>query len=1047
MGAPALGSLELGSRTTAREGAPRAGQTDRGGPGPERGGTRRPPRGSRQTEPLSSRGRSPDRVELPRHALAAALVLASAATATAQTGDLNRIQKVEVRDAGAEVQVTIRSTKTPNFTTFSMMDPPRFVVDVSDAGLGGVPEEIRGGGVIQGVKNLSYGSGATSVARVMISFAVEVDPPEVVRAGNDLVVKIAKPGGVGVAARQPPPAPALATASAPEPSAAPARAREAPPAEAKSGLNAISKVELRDAGKEIVVSIRSARTPNFTTFSLLDPPRFVVDVAEAAFEHVPEEIRGGGLVQTVRNVSYRGKTGTVARVMLTFTTEVDPPEVQTAGSTLVVTIAKPRVMGVAARRAPAAAPAVAAASPPAKVAESPAAGARGDLNRIRKVEVRDAGAEVQVTIRSTRTPNFTTFSMMDPPRFVVDVSDAGLEGVPEEIRGGGIIKAVKNVSYGAGGTSVARVMIAFTVEVDPPEVVRAGDDLVVKIAKPGAVGLAARQAPAAAAVVAAAPAGAAAAQARAEAKARAEEEARAKREAEAQAKGEREAKAKAEREAAAQARAEREVRAAAEAEADRAAQARAGSPDLNVVRRVEVQEAGGELVVSIRGSRTPNFTTFSMMDPPRFVVDLSGAAFQDVPEEAKGRGVLDHVKSLSYGGEASRVARVMLVFSAEVDPPEVQVSGNELLVKISKPGGVAVAQRAPGPSPAEPAAAPEERVDPEAKARAEREERRRQKAEAKARAEEEARAKREAAAQAKAEKAAQARAEREAKAQARAEAKARAGEEARAKREAAAQAKAEKAAQASAEREAAAQARAEAKARAGEEARANREAAAQAKAEKAAQAREEREAKAQATAEARARAGEEARAKREAKAQAKVEREARAKAEREAKAQARAERKALAMAEREAGAPARAEPEAQVEALAPAAGRNEVREIGFQQLSGVSRVFVRTAHAPRFTVTENGENVIRVELANTRALRRNDTRFLDTSFFASSVSMVTPRMEGSSYVIEITLRQRVPYQQKIDGNVLSIEVEQPAGAPTGGASAASPGEERAPGSQ
>ena len=127
---------------------------------------------------------------------------------------------------------------------------------------------------------------------------------------------------------------------------------------------------------------------------------------------------------------------------------------------------------------------------------------------------------------------------------------------------------------------------------------------------------------------------------------------------------------------------------------------------------------------------------------------------------------------------------------------------------------------------------------------------------------------------------------------------------------------------------------------------------------------------------------------------------------------------------------------------------NQVREVGFQQMPGGSRVFVRTAYEPHFTIMEAGENVIRVELANTRVRRRNDTRFMDTSFFQSAVAMVTPMRAGSAYVVEIKLRERVPYQQKVEGDVLSIDFEQPASvaAPAGQAPAAEPaGAEPSPG--
>ena len=87
-----------------------------------------------------------------------------------------------------------------------------------------------------------------------------------------------------------------------------------------------------------------------------------------------------------------------------------------------------------------------------------------------------------------------------------------------------------------------------------------------------------------------------------------------------------------------------------------------------------------------------------------------------------------------------------------------------------------------------------------------------------------------------------------------------------------------------------------------------------------------------------------------------------------------------------------------------------------------------------------GNDTVRVELQNTRVKRRNDTRFLDTSFFTSAVAMITPSKRGSSYVVDIKLKQRVPYQQKIEGDMLAIDFERP-GAPA----AAAPAQLQSPG--
>lgn len=59
-------------------------------------------------------------------------LLAVAAAAPAWAADPNLITGVEVKDVGAEVVLSVKCSKRPSFTTFSMADPPRFVIDFSE---------------------------------------------------------------------------------------------------------------------------------------------------------------------------------------------------------------------------------------------------------------------------------------------------------------------------------------------------------------------------------------------------------------------------------------------------------------------------------------------------------------------------------------------------------------------------------------------------------------------------------------------------------------------------------------------------------------------------------------------------------------------------------------------------------------------------------------------------------------------------------------------------------------------------------------------------
>ncbi|HYX91033.1 MAG TPA: AMIN domain-containing protein, partial [Myxococcaceae bacterium] len=116
----------------------------------------------------------------------AALALALPALVFAQSrAELNRITRVQIRGNAVE----IAGTRPPDFTTFTLTDPPRLVIDVSEAVFAGAPESVPGNGAIVGVKTASYGPKPTSIARVVIGLEREVET-EIEASGNVLRVHV-----------------------------------------------------------------------------------------------------------------------------------------------------------------------------------------------------------------------------------------------------------------------------------------------------------------------------------------------------------------------------------------------------------------------------------------------------------------------------------------------------------------------------------------------------------------------------------------------------------------------------------------------------------------------------------------------------------------------------------------------------------------------------------------------------------------------------------------------------------------------------------------
>jgi hypothetical protein len=484
----------------------------------------------------------------------------------------------------------------------------------------------------------------------------------------------------------------------------------------------------------------------------------------------------------------------------------------------------------------------------------------------------------------------------------------------------------------------------------------------------------------------------------------------------------------------------------------------AWAAEPNVITSVEVKDAGNEVTVTVLGSRKPSFTTFSMADPPRFVIDFSESKFQGVPEQVPGAGVVQVVKNLSYGSGATAIARVMMAFSAEVDPPAVEDSGTGLVIRVAKPGGAAVATAPAADTKAKADADAQAKADADAKAKADADAKAKADADAKAKADADAKAKADADAQAKADADAKAKADTDAKAKADADAKAKADADAQAKADADAKAKADASASAAAAPPAGA-ADEDQKALEDEIAAAKQEKSAKVDA-KEAKRREREEAKAaklreqQEAREAKAREREEAKeAKRRAKEEALAAKQ-RAKEEAAAAKVAAAEPAPAKTGDDQgdldaeiAAARAQAKQDArEVEGLSPDAPLAKIREVGFKQLPGVSRVFVRTSATVQCSVQDLDDRTVRIELENTRVLRYNDLRFLDTSFFPSPVQLITPSRQGTSYVLTVKLRERVPYEQKRVGDMVAIDFQRPAAAaapakPAADAAAPAPAEE------
>jgi hypothetical protein len=481
--------------------------------------------------------------------------------------------------------------------------------------------------------------------------------------------------------------------------------------------------------------------------------------------------------------------------------------------------------------------------------------------------------------------------------------------------------------------------------------------------------------------------------------------------------------------------------------------AQEGKADLNTITSVTVR--GG--TVEIVGTKKPNFTTFTMTDPPRLVIDISEAVFSGVKEDqAVGNGTISGIRTASYGSDESAIARVLIGYEREVET-DIQATGNSLVVNVQGGGGAAVAARPTAPTGTAPTGTAPTGTAPTGTApagtapagtgttpggnaeqatvaaRTDQQQQERAAADATAAAQVDRQAQERAAADAAA--AARADAEARKQAEARAAADRKAQEEAarvaaqQAEKERLQQEREAKAASAASEkqrREEEARAAAEEKKRQQAEAQASAASAAEEKKRQQAEERERQRAEAQAAAEEKKRQQQEARASAEDKKREQAEErqrqreEAQAAAEEKKRQQQESRQTRVAQAERP-----RAEPR-QGDRVAGSSGRTTMTLVGFAQEPSASRVFLRTTQPVEFNVTE-GEKVVFVVLENTGIAESNNTRPLDTSFFDTAVTSVVADAGPSRTVrVSIRLKEQVSYQTRQNGNELSIEFQRPA---------------------
>ncbi len=105
-------------------------------------------------------------------------------------------------------------------------------------------------------------------------------------------------------------------------------------------------------------------------------------------------------------------------------------------------------------------------------------------------------------------------------------------------------------------------------------------------------------------------------------------------------------------------------------------------------------------------------------------------------------------------------------------------------------------------------------------------------------------------------------------------------------------------------------------------------------------------------------------------------------------------------------------------------GPRVMKYIGFRQSAGTSRVFVRLDGKAQFRQKKEGATFV-LELVNTSVNVKNNERPLDTSYFTGPVSRVQAVPSGANTRVEIRLKEHTPWKAKRIGTTIAIDFQHP----------------------
>ena len=335
----------------------------------------------------------------------------------------NKIQGIEEQVINGKKAIVIKNTYASKFNSFSLTDPDRIVVDISNTDINNIESTIS----TDIVKNIRLGQHigsesdpAEKVARLVLdvsgnleNISYKVEPRE-----NDIIVYIEKV------------------------------VKEA------NKLQSISKQMI--SGKEAIV-IKNSSASKFNTFNLTEPDRVVVDVRDTDMNNVTGNI-STDVVKELRFSQYSGSEYDASEKVTRFVLDIKDgyenikPKIEQSGNDLVIYID-------ADKKGP---------------------------NKIQSIEKKTIYGKEAIVIKNSSASKFNTFTLTEPDRIVVDVRNTDMNDVVSNISTD-VIKELRLSQYEGSEYDPSEKVTRFVLDIKEnyenikSRIEEHGDDLIIYV--------------------------------------------------------------------------------------------------------------------------------------------------------------------------------------------------------------------------------------------------------------------------------------------------------------------------------------------------------------------------------------------------------------------------------------------------------------------------------------------------------------------------------------------------------------------------------------